>query len=186
MRVWVPGCSTGEEAYSIAMLLHEQMATLKMSFPAQVFATDIDNRAIATARAGSYPVSIAGDLSPERLSRFFLLESDGMHYRVQKAIRDVLIFSEQDVIKDPPFSRLDLISCRNLMIYMGADLQRKLIPLFHYSLNPNGLLFLKGLPRASASSPIRSRRWIASRSSSCGAMPCSRRAGMAGVVPFQC
>jgi len=142
VRVWVPGCSTGEEAYSIAMLLHEQIAALKQSFPVQVFATDIDSRAIATGRAGCYPASIAGDLSPERLSRFFILEPDGMSYRVHKAIRDLLIFSEQDVIKDPPFSRLDLVSCRNLMIYMGAELQRKLIPLFHYSLNPNGLLFL--------------------------------------------
>lgn len=142
VRVWVPGCSTGEEAYSIAMLLYEHSATLRQSFPIQVFATDIDSRAIATARAGCYPASIAGDLTAERLSRFLILEPDGLNYRVQKVIRDLLIFSEQDLIKDPPFSRLDLVSCRNLMIYMGADLQRKLIPLFHYSLNLNGLLFL--------------------------------------------
>ncbi len=142
IRVWVPGCSTGEEAYSLAILLHERMAALKQSFKLQVFATDIDRRAIDFARAGSYPASIAANLSPERLSRFFSQESDGSAYHVQKLIRDRVIFSEQDVIKDPPFSKLDLISCRNLLIYMGAELQKKLIPLFHYSLNPGGTLFL--------------------------------------------
>ena len=142
IRVWVPGCSTGEEAYSIAILLVERMEALKQSYTLQLFATDIDSQAIATARIGRYPASIAADITPERLARFFTAEPDGSAYRIHKGIRDLLVFSEQDVIKDPPFSKLDLISCRNLMIYMGAALQKKLIPLFHYALNPDGRLFL--------------------------------------------
>ena len=142
IRVWVPGCSTGEEAYSIAILLQEQMELLKQSCKVQVFATDIDRQAIEQARTGVYPVSIAADISPERLSRFFAQEPDGTAYRVNKSLRDLLVFSEQDVIKDPPFSKLDLISCRNLLIYMGGDLQKKLMPLFHYALKPGGTLFL--------------------------------------------
>jgi two-component system, chemotaxis family, CheB/CheR fusion protein len=139
-RVWTTGCSTGEEAYSLAILLREQMDALKKTFKVQVFATDIDSRAIDTARAGVYPASIATDVSPERLARFFSVEDGG--YRIHKNIRDLLVFSEHDVIKDPPFSKLDLVSCRNLLIYMGPELQRKLIPLFHYALNPGGLLLL--------------------------------------------
>jgi two-component system CheB/CheR fusion protein len=142
IRVWVPGCSTGEEAYSIAIIMQERHEVLKQNCRAQIFATDIDSQAIATARAGVYPASIADDITPERLSRFFTAEPDSNAYRIHKNIRDMLIFSEQDVIKDPPFSKLDLISCRNMMIYMGGDLQKKLIPLFHYSLNPGGMLFL--------------------------------------------
>ncbi len=142
IRVWSTGCSTGEEAYSLAILLQEHMESLKQSYKLQVFATDIDSYAIATARAGVYPTSIANDISPERLSRFFTLQADDNTYRVHKIIRDMMIFSEQNVIKDPPFSKLDLISCRNLLIYMGSDLQKKIIALFHYALNPGGLLFL--------------------------------------------
>lgn len=142
VRVWVPACSTGEEAYSIAILLQERLDALKQSFKLQVFATDIDRHAIECARAGVYPGSVATDISPERLARFFSQETDGGAYRIQKAIRDMVIFSEQDVIKDPPFSKMDLISCRNLLIYMGGELQKKLIPLFHYALNPGGMLFL--------------------------------------------
>jgi two-component system CheB/CheR fusion protein len=142
IRVWSSGCSTGEEPYSLAMLLAEGMEARKKSFAIQVFATDIDSQAIAVARAGIYPASIATDISPERLARFFTLESGGGHYRIHKGIRDMVIFSEQDVVKDPPFSKLDLISCRNVMIYMGSVLQKKLIPLFHYALNPGGTLFL--------------------------------------------
>ena len=142
IRVWSSGCSTGEEAYSLAILLAEGMEERNKSFAIQVFATDIDSQAIAVARAGIYPASIVTDISPERLARFFTLESGGGHYRIRKGIRDMVIFSEQDVIKDPPFSKLDLISCRNVMIYMGAALQKKLIPLFHYALNPGGILFL--------------------------------------------
>jgi two-component system CheB/CheR fusion protein len=143
IRVWVPGCSTGEEAYSIAILLQERMEMLKKGFKVQVFATDIDSQAIATARTGLYPASIATDISPpERLEHFFTAELDGSAYRINKTIRDKLVFSEHDVIKDPPFSKLDLISCRNLLIYMGGDLQKKLIPFFYYALNPGGFLFL--------------------------------------------
>jgi two-component system CheB/CheR fusion protein len=142
IRVWSPGCSTGEEAYSIAILLQERLDALKQNYTVQVFATDIDSQAIATARAGLYPASIAADLSPERLARFFTAETNGSAYRIHKDIRGMLIFSEQNVIKDPPFSKLDLISCRNLMIYMDGNLQKKLILLFHYALNPGGMLFL--------------------------------------------
>ena len=142
VRVWVPGCSTGEEAYSIGMLLAERQEAIKQSFKVQVFATDIDSQAITTSRAGLYPASISADLTPDRLAMFFSPEIDGSAYRVHKGIRDLLVFSEQNVIKDPPFSKLDLISCRNLMIYLGEELQKKLIPLFHYALNPGGYLFL--------------------------------------------
>ena len=142
IRIWTAGCSTGEEAYSIAILLVERMNALKRHYPVQIFATDIDSRAIAAARAGLYPASIAVDVSAERLARFFTPEADGSAYRIHKNIRDLLVFSEQDVIKDPPFSRVDLISCRNLLIYMGAELQKTLIPLFHYALKPGGILFL--------------------------------------------
>jgi len=141
VRVWSAGCSTGEEAYSLAILLQEQMEKLKKHFVVQVFATDVDTRAIKKARAGIYPADIAADITPERLARFFTIESDGS-YRIHKGIRDMVIFSEHNVIKDPPFSKLDLIICRNLMIYMSRDLQKKLIPLFHYALNPGGMLFL--------------------------------------------
>ena len=142
IRVWCPGCSTGEEAYSIAILLQERIEAIKQGYTLQVFATDIDSRALATARAGLYPASIAVDLSRERLARFFVAEPDGLTYRIHKGIRDTVVFSEHNVIKDPPFSKLDLVSCRNLMIYLDGDLQKKLIPLFHYALNPGGVLFL--------------------------------------------
>ncbi len=142
VRAWSAGCSTGEEAYSIAILLQERLEALKQNYRIQVFATDIDSRAIAVARAGVYPASIADSVSPQRLARFFTAEDGGNAYRVHKSIRDMLVFSEQDLIKDPPFSKLDLISCRNLLIYLGAEAQRKLIALFHYALLPAGVLFL--------------------------------------------
>jgi two-component system CheB/CheR fusion protein len=142
VRIWSTGCSTGEEAYSLAILLQEHMEALKKNFTVQIFATDIDSRAITVARAGVYPASIAADINPERLARFFSAEPGGSAFRIHKSIRDMLVFSEQDVIKDPPFSRLDLISCRNLMIYLGTQLQKKLIPLFHYALKPGGILLL--------------------------------------------
>ena len=142
MRVWSAGCSTGEEAYSLAILLVERMEALKQSYTVQVFATDIDSRAVDSARLGLFPASIAADLSVERLARFFVLEPGGQAYRINKGIRDLLVFSEQDLIKDPPFSKLDLISCRNLLIYLDANLQKRIIPLFHYALNPTGMLFL--------------------------------------------
>ncbi len=142
IRIWTTGCSTGEEAYSIAIVFHEYIKELKEDYQVQLFATDIDPQAIATARAGVYPAGIAADVSAERLERYFTVDSDDNTYRVHKNIRDMLIFSEQSVIKDPPFSRLDLISCRNLLIYMGSEIQKSLIPLFHYALNPGGILFL--------------------------------------------
>ncbi len=142
IRIWAPGCSTGEEAYSLAILLAEHQEALKKGCKVQVFATDIDSQAIAAARAGIYPASIATDLTPERLARFFAAEPGESAFRIHKGIRDMLVFSEQNVIKDPPFSRLDLISCRNLLIYLDGNLQKKLIPLFHYALNPGGYLFL--------------------------------------------
>ena len=142
IRVWSPGCATGEEAYSLAILLAEQQEAIKRSFKVQVFATDIDSAALTQARSGVYPASVASDITPERLARFFSIEPDGAAYRVHKAIRDMLVFSEQDLIKDPPFSKLDLISCRNLLIYMDTELQRKIVPLFHYALSPGGFLFL--------------------------------------------
>ncbi len=142
VRVWSTACSTGEEAYSIAILLQERMEALKQSYTVQIFATDIDSRAIAVARVGSYPAGIAADISAPRLARFFTPEPNGSGYSIHKGIRDMLVFSEQDVLKDPPFSRLDLLSCRNLLIYLDANLQKRMIPLFHYALNPGGMLFL--------------------------------------------
>lgn len=142
IRIWICGCSTGEEAYSIAILLREQMDLSRRNITAQIFATDIDSRAIEKARAGVFPVGIASNITPERLSRFFIAEPEGSGYRVQKQIRDMVVFAAHDVNKDPPFSKLDLISCRNVLIYLGAELQKKLIPLFHFALKPNGFLFL--------------------------------------------
>ncbi len=143
IRVWVPGCSTGEEAYSLAILLRERMEELKESFKVQIFATDIDRESIDFARAGIYPSSIVADVSPERLAYFFDQEHpESTTYRIHKSIRDMLVFSEHDLVKDPPFSKLDLISCRNLLIYMGPELQKRLIPMFHYAVNPGGMLVL--------------------------------------------
>ena len=154
LRLWVVGCSTGEEAYSLAILLAECMETLKHNYPVQIFATDIDSRAIAMARAGLYPASITIDVSPERLARFFTLSADATVYRVNKRIRDMLVFSEQDVTKDPPFSRLDFISCRNLLIYLTPPLQQKVMALLHYALNPGGVLFLGNSESASESAAL--------------------------------
>ncbi|OGJ84998.1 MAG: chemotaxis protein CheR [Candidatus Raymondbacteria bacterium RifOxyA12_full_50_37] len=140
VRIWVPGCSTGEEAYSIAMLIREHLDNSKQNFPAQIFATDIDAEAIEKARAGVFSDSIAADVSPERIARFFTRTNTS--YRIGKRIRDLVVFAKQDVLKDPPFSKVDLISCRNLLIYFDVEAQKKLLPLFHYALNPDGHLFL--------------------------------------------
>ncbi len=140
VRVWVCGCSTGEEAYSMAILLREQMDLLQQEYKTQIFATDIDSRAIEQARLGLYPSNIAAHVSPERLQRYFVKEEDG--YRASSLIRNMVVFANQSLIKDPPFSKQDLISCRNLLIYLGPELQRKILPLFHYALNPGGFLFL--------------------------------------------
>ncbi len=141
-RVWVPACATGEEAYSIAILIHEAAEALKQHIEVQIFATDIDSEAIEKARAGIFPDSIASDVSPERLNRYFHLDPNSNTYHINKSIRDMVVFAIQNIISDPPFSKLDLISCRNLLIYMDPTLQRKVLSLFHYALNPDGYLFL--------------------------------------------
>ncbi|HXV42467.1 MAG TPA: chemotaxis protein CheB [Anaerolineae bacterium] len=140
LRVWAPGCATGEEAYSLAILLREYMDTLKREFKVQLFATDINAGAIEQARQGRYSLSIAADVSPERLQRFFLQGEEA--YQVGEQIRGMVVFAVQSVIKDPPFSKVDLISCRNLLIYLDPALQKKVVSLFHYALNPGGFLFL--------------------------------------------
>jgi two-component system CheB/CheR fusion protein len=141
LRVWVPGCSTGEEAYSIAMLLLEYADGLQHPAPMQVFATDIDDAAIATARAGRYPATLLRKLAPARLQRFFSEGLDGS-FTVAKALRELCTFSTHSLLRDPPFSRIDLVSCRNLLIYLDADAQSVVIPAFHYSLVRDGILLL--------------------------------------------
>jgi len=140
LRIWVAGCSSGEEPYSLAILLKEYIAKTGQSLRFQIFATDLDEWSITRAREGVYPIGIAADVSPTRLQRFFKLE-DG-HYRISKEIRDTVIFASQNLIQDPPFTRVDLISCRNLLIYLNAELQKEIFPQFHYALNPGGILFL--------------------------------------------
>ncbi len=143
IRVWVCGCFTGEEAYSIAILLQEQLDRLPgNSFKVLVFASDIDTLAIEQARQGVFPESIAKDMTPERLARYFIFNTKTKTYRILERIRKMLVFSEHNVVRDPPFSKLDFISCRNLMIYMQPSLQEKIISQFHYALNPGGFLFL--------------------------------------------
>ena len=139
-RIWVPGCATGEEACSIAILFREYMEDVRQEFKLQIYATDIDDDAIATARAGIYPPNIAIDVSPERLRRFFAKEETG--YRIRKDIRETIVFATHNMIKDPPFTRLDMVSCRNVLIYMEPELQDRLLPVFHYALRPGGVLFL--------------------------------------------
>jgi len=140
LRVWVPGCSTGEEVYSLLIIIKECLAKAGKDVPLQVFGTDIDKTALDKARAGLYPASIAPDLGPERLARYF--NDEHGFFRVSKELRDPVVFSVQDVMKDPPFSKLDLLCCRNLLIYLDASAQKKLLPLFHYTLKPEGVLFL--------------------------------------------
>ena len=141
LRAWVPGCSTGEEAYSLAMIFKEVLTQKKLDgFSLQVFATDLDKDAIDRARQGVYPANIAGDVSAERLHRFFVEQEHG--YQVDKKVREMVIFAPQNLIMDPPFTRLDILSCRNLLIYLAPELQQKLLPLFHYSLKPGGILML--------------------------------------------
>jgi two-component system CheB/CheR fusion protein len=145
LRAWVTGCSTGEEAYSLAMLFKEALDALKprktaKDFSLQIFATDLDQKAIEKAREGVYPMGISADVSPERLNRFFVKTERG--YLVAKDIREMVIFAQQNLIMDPPFTKLDILSCRNLLIYLTPELQKKLLPLFHYSLNAGGILFL--------------------------------------------
>lgn len=140
LRVWIIGCSTGEEAYSIAILLREYMSTLTEVPHVQIFASDLDGRALASARVGRYTGSVTAEVSPERLARWFVREGDT--YCVVKELREMCIFSQHSIIKDAPFSRLDLVSCRNLLIYLDTEMQSRVIPLFHFALRPNGYLFL--------------------------------------------
>jgi len=142
LRAWIPACSTGEEAYSLAILFKEVLDQLKpaRNISLQIFATDLDKAAIEKARTGIFPANIVADVSAKRLERFFVKVENG--YQVAKSIREMIIFAPQNTIMDPPFTKLDLLSCRNLLIYLTPDLQKKLLPLFHYSLNPGGFLFL--------------------------------------------
>jgi len=140
LRVWTPGCASGEEAYSIAMLLREAMDKTGKVLDVQIFGTDLDVHAIDAARAGIYPAGITADVSKERLERFFTHGENVYHIR--KEVREMLVFAPQNVIKDPPFTKLDLVVCRNLLIYLDGDLQQRLLSVFHYALRPGGLLFL--------------------------------------------
>jgi len=140
LRVWVPGCTTGEEAYSIAILLLEQLAKAQKPCPVKIFASDVDEEALQFARAGTYPETISADVSPQRLERFFARE--GEHYQVSRPLRESVVFTMQNLIGDPPFSRLDLISCRNLFIYLEQEVQQKVLLLFHFVLNEGGALML--------------------------------------------
>jgi two-component system CheB/CheR fusion protein len=140
IRIWVVGCSTGEEVYSIGMLCQERLSTLPHPAKLQIFASDIDAEAVATAREGLYPTTIEGAVSAARLHRFFAAEDGG--YRALPELRSTIVFAVQDVLADPPFSRLDLVSCRNLLIYLRPVAQAKVIDLFHFALNPDGLLLL--------------------------------------------
>ena len=142
LRIWVAGCSTGEETYSIAMLFLEEIAAAKRHVKLQVFASDVDDDAVALARDGIYPETIAADVSPARLARFFVKEDHA--YRVCRELRETVVFTSQDLLADAPFSRLDFISCRNVLIYLRPDVQEKVLSLFHFALREGGILFLGG------------------------------------------
>ena len=140
VRIWHACCSTGEEAYSTAILVREYLAARQLNATVQIFATDLDEAAVAQARAGIFPGTIAADVSAERLRTFF--SAEGGHYQAAKQLREMIVFAHHDLIKDPPFSRLDLLVCRNALIYLNTDMQKRLIPLFHQVLKPEGILFL--------------------------------------------
>ena len=174
IRIWVPGCSTGQEAYSLAMALIEFLDAGTMRPEIQVFATDLSEALLHKAREGSYPENIEAELSPERLRRFFVRQ-DG-RYRVNKVLREICLFAKQNVAVDPPFSRVDLISCRNLLIYLTPPLQKRVIPTFHYALNPNGFLLLGASETIGGFSELfepidRAHRIYARKSSSTRAYP---------------
>lgn len=149
IRVWVVGCATGEEAYSVGMLFLEEAARRAVHPIVQIFASDLDEAALAIARDGRYPKAIEADVTEERLKRFFV--EDSGNYRVKKELRDLVLFSQHSALKDPPFIKLDLISCRNLLIYLQRDLQRQLCSLFHYALKPGGFLFLSSAETVNSS-----------------------------------
>ncbi|MCG5540438.1 MULTISPECIES: chemotaxis protein CheB [unclassified Halorhodospira] len=140
LRIWVPGCATGEEAYSIAILVQEALAQHEITRPVQIFATDLDEEALTEARSGIYPAGAVADLPGAWLERYFVREGDRV--RAAKPLRDMMVFARQDLLNDPPFTRLDLISCRNLLIYLRPDTQKRILELFHYGLRPGGHLFL--------------------------------------------
>src|SRR6266446_6017053 len=142
VRIWVPGCATGEETYSQAIVLLEFLENKRAHIPIQLFGTDLGQGSIEKARAGIYPQSIAADVSPDRLRRFFVKVEGG--YRISKTIRDICVFARQNLLQDPPFSRIDVISCRNVLIYLGPVLQKRIMPIFHYALKPRGFLMLGG------------------------------------------
>jgi two-component system CheB/CheR fusion protein len=160
LRVWTPGCASGEEAYAIAMLLTKRLAASHRHNPLQVFATDIDETALAVGRAGIYPRTITADVDADRLQRFFLRHEDS--FQVNKSLRECVTFAQQNLIADPPFSKIDLISCRNLLIYLEPEVQSKVIALFHFALNDGGYLFLGNAetigPHASLFEPV-SKKW---------------------------
>jgi two-component system CheB/CheR fusion protein len=165
VRVWVAGCATGEEAYSLVILLNEYADRLERAPRIQVFATDVHERSFTFAREGLYPESIAADVSPARLRRFFSQEPGG--YRVKKAVREKVLFATHDLLKDPPFLRLDLVSCRNVLIYLQRDTQQRLLELFHFALRPRAYLFLGGSESAEAAPKLFTavdKRWHLYRS----------------------
>jgi two-component system CheB/CheR fusion protein len=140
VRVWSAGCSTGEEAYSLTMLLNDQQLASNSTAKIQVFATDIDERAVSAGRAGAYPLAIMTDVPPARLRQYFIKEED--QYRIRKEIREKVLFAKHSLLSDPPFSQIDLIVCRNLLIYLDREVQREILQMFHFALNPGGYLFL--------------------------------------------
>jgi two-component system, chemotaxis family, CheB/CheR fusion protein len=140
LRIWVPGCATGEEAYSLAIGVVECLGERAAQVPIRLFATDLDEGALAKARTGLYIENIELDVSPERLQRFFTKVD--LHYQVDPAIRELCTFARHDLCRDPPFSHVDLVSCRNVLIYLDAVMQRRIMPLFHYALHPGGFLML--------------------------------------------
>jgi two-component system CheB/CheR fusion protein len=147
--MWAPGCSTGEETYSLAITLLEFLGDRAASFQVQIFGTDLNEKGIQKARSGVYRESIAAEISPERMDRFFVKVEGG--YRLNKAVRDMCVFARQNLAIDPPFSQMNLVACRNLLIYIQPVLQRKIIPILHYALKPSGFLMLGGSESVAAS-----------------------------------
>jgi two-component system CheB/CheR fusion protein len=145
LRVWVPGCATGEEAYSIAMLVHELLAARGEKWDVKIFATDVDKVSIECAGRGVYPKSIAGDVPPELLARFFVEENGGL--RISAEIRKQVVFACQNILRDPPFTKVDLISCRNLLIYLRAEAQKKVVAILHFAFSKNVSTLSPALPR---------------------------------------
>ena len=190
IRVWVPGCATGEEAYSVAIVLIEALGERAAERKVQIFATDVSDSSIEQARSGTYPASISAEVSPERLKRFFTRSDGG--YRVSKTLRDMCVFARHDLARDPPFSRLDLIVCRNVLIYLDVMLQKRLISEFHYALKPRGFLMLGSAETAGSQAALAliDKKWRVYRKAVQGhvtfAMPQERgpelRAGSEAIV----